>query len=159
LIDRKILDILRQIKDQEPYLRGIITSLGYKQIGVPYSRHQRIAGKSKFHIRAMIKLAIDGIVSQSVLPLRFSSYVGVVVALLTFLLMCYYFIAHLFFAASWPRGFTTTTMLLLFSISINALFLGIIGEYLARIYKQVRSRPLTIIEKSTLNREKCNGEV
>ncbi len=149
LMDRKILDILRTIKDPQPYLRGIIASLGFKQVGVPHSRNERHAGKSKFNFRSMFGLAIDGIISQSIVPLRIASYVGLGIAGFTFLLMCGYLGVHVFYNVAWPQGFTTTTLLLLFSISINALFLGIIGEYLARIYKQVRARPITLIEQST----------
>lgn len=149
LLDRCILDLLAKVKDYNPYLRGTIANFGFKQTGIPYIRQNRKAGKSKFNLSALIKLSLDGIISQSVVPLRFATYTGLTVSLLTLLGITCYLFAHWFFKASWPAGFTTLAVLILFSTCLNALFLGIIGEYLARIYNQVRTRPVAIIEKST----------
>lgn len=149
LIDRVIIEILRETSEHDIYIRGIVSSVGFKQLGIPYYRNKRVAGESKFGFYKMIGLAVDAVLSQSMLPLRLAFYVGIFVALITFILMCGYLIASIIFFDSWPRGFSTTTILILFSLSMNALFLGIIGEYLALILKQVRNRPLTIIEKST----------
>jgi glycosyltransferase involved in cell wall biosynthesis len=154
LIDRCILEQLKQINDYNPYLRGLIASFGFKQVGIPYERQKRTKGKSKFNLSKLIELAVDGIISQSIAPLRFATYIGLIVSLSTFIGICVYTIAHLFFNTQWPAGFATTTILILFSLSLNALFLGIIGEYLARIYHQVRTRPLVIFEKSTTDLNK-----
>jgi len=149
LLDKCILDQLQQIHDYKPYLRGIIASLGFAQVGIPYDRRERQRGKSKFPLRAMFNLAIDGIISQSIMPLRLATYTGLTVSFLTILGIIGYGVVHLIHHDAWPAGFTTTTILLLFSLSLNSLFLGIIGEYLGRIYHQVKQRPLVIIEKST----------
>ncbi|MCR9191821.1 MAG: glycosyltransferase family 2 protein [Gammaproteobacteria bacterium] len=149
LIDRCIIDLLRNVNDHNPYLRGLISNFGFKQIGIPYVRNKRVAGKSKFNFFAMLRLAIDGIVSQSAIPLRFATYTGIIISLLTVFGIAGYLIGKTLFGATWPAGFTTTTILILLSLFLNAMFLGIIGEYLARIYNQVRVRPLSIIEKST----------
>jgi dolichol-phosphate mannosyltransferase len=82
-----------------------------------------------------------------VVPLRIATYLGLAVSLLTFLAIVGYTVGRLFFGADWPPGFATIIILILGSLSLNALFLGIIGEYLGRIYKQVKRRPLTIIER------------
>lgn len=147
LLDRKILDQLQELEDQQPYLRGTIASLGYHQVGIEYDRAARQRGKTKFSVSALFGLAVDGILNHSIMPLRFASYVGITVSLLTILSIFGYGIGRFVFGADWPRGFATTTVLLLGSISLNALFLGIIGEYLGRIYQQVKPRPISIIEE------------
>ncbi|MGB6976533.1 MAG: glycosyltransferase family 2 protein [Gammaproteobacteria bacterium] len=151
LIDRCILEQLKQVDDYRPYLRGLIAGFGFKQVGIPYERKERAYGKSKFNLRKLFELAVDGVISQSVAPLRFATYTGLVISFITFVGICVYAVKHFFFKAQWPAGFATTTMLILFSLSLNALFLGIIGEYIARIYHQVRKRPLVIFDKSTDN--------
>jgi dolichol-phosphate mannosyltransferase len=92
-------------------------------------------------------MGIDGIVSHTTLPLRIASLLGMSLAVFTLLLMLVYVTGKLFFGMDWPDGFTTTVILVLFGIAVNAVFLGIIGEYLSRIYQQLRGHPLTVIEK------------
>jgi polyisoprenyl-phosphate glycosyltransferase len=147
LVDRRILDELRQIDDYQPYLRGAIASLGFRQIGIPYDRIERARGASKFSVRDLVGLALDGIFNHSVVPLRIATFTGLIVSVVTFLGLGFYAIDRLAFGRNWPPGFATTISLILLTLSLNALFLGIIGEYLARIYKQVKKRPLTIIER------------
>lgn len=147
LIDRCIIEALREAPTSHPYLRGQIAGLGFRQVGIPYRRDERRYGRSKFPLRAMLALAVDGIVSQSIVPLRISTYLGLLMAVVTVLAIIGYTGARLFFAVDWPPGFTTLTVLLLLSISLNGLFLGIIGEYLARIYHQVSKRHSVIEER------------
>jgi glycosyltransferase involved in cell wall biosynthesis len=148
LIDRKILDLLSLTQHQQPYLRGIIANFGFRQVGIPYKRAARARGESKFRLGQYFQLAIDGIASQSVVPLRLATYTGLLISLATILGIFGYTIGHFLFGAEWPPGFATTTILILTGISLNAMFLGIIGEYLARIYRQSMPEPLTIIEAS-----------
>jgi len=147
LVDRQLLDVLRRIKDNRPYLRGTLATLGFQQKGIPYERQLRERGKSKFSLGDLVGLALDGILSHSIVPLRVATFTGLVVALLTLVAVVGYVIGRLVFGAKWPAGFATTTILILFSVSLNAVFLGIIGEYVGRIYHQARRRPLTIIEE------------
>jgi len=147
LLDRCVLDELMRFEDYQPYLRGTIASLGFNQIGVPYDRDERRRGKSKFAFRQLVGLAVSGILNHSIVPLRMATYLGLGVSLITLLATLAYFISRLLFGNSWPPGFATLVVLILGSVSLNALFLGIIGEYLGRIYQQVRKRPLTIIER------------
>ncbi len=149
LIDRCIIDVLARTPASSPYLRGEIARMGFAQTGIPYDRAKRQFGRSKFPLRAMMGLAIDGIISQSIVPLRLATYTGLVMSLLTFLAIIGYVVTRVFFDVDWPPGFTTITVLVLLSISLNALFLGIIGEYLARIYRQVSSHH-TVIEEQRL---------
>jgi polyisoprenyl-phosphate glycosyltransferase len=147
LVDRLVLEELKKIEDYQPYLRGTIATIGFKQIGIPYHRNERTRGKSKFSWGDLIGLAMDGILNHSVVPLRIATYTGLVVSLLTSLGILVYLGGRLFFARNWPAGFATTTVLILLSLSLNALFLGVIGEYMGRIYKQVKKRPLVIVEE------------
>ncbi len=150
LVDRSVLDMLRTVDDRQPYVRGLISEFASNQIGIHYPRNKREFGESKFPLRQLTKMALDGIFSYSTTPLRVASYLGIFIALFTTIMLSVYIVLRVFFAHSWPLGFTTITVLILFGISINALFLGIIGEYVGRIFNQIRKRPLVIIEK-TLN--------
>jgi len=154
LIDRCIIDVLMKLNDNQPYLRGTITRIGFKQIGISYSRDERKHGESKFSFNEMLRLAIDGITSQSVIPLRFATYTGIGIFLLMFFGTIFAIIAKYTSGSEWPAGFATIIVLILFSIGLNALFLGVIGEYLGRIYKQVKPEPITIVEKKLgINKE------
>ncbi len=148
LIDRSILDQLRRIDDASPYTRGLTSLLASNQTGVPYDRAVREKGQSKFPLVKLIGLAIDGFVAHSTAPLRMASFIGLLIALMTALASVFYLLGRLFFGMEWPEGFATTTILILFGISLNAVFLGVIGEYVGRIYEQVRLRPTTVIERS-----------
>ncbi|MFL0357258.1 glycosyltransferase family 2 protein [Erythrobacter sp. GH1-10] len=147
LCDRVILNELRKVDDTAPYLRGLISSMGFSQIGFEYDRADRIAGESKFPLRSMVSLAIDGLLNHSMLPLRLASYAGLFIGFLSLLLTFGYLIGRLLFGQAWPAGFATTTILLLMSISINAMFMGILGEYIGRLFIQSRSDADPIIEK------------
>lgn len=147
LVDRAVLDELHAIDDNTPYLRGLISTMGFRQIGFDYDRAARVAGTSKFSLWPMVRLALDGIMNHSLVPLRIASMVSMVVGLLTFVAIAFYIFGRFLLGTEWPAGFATTTVLLLLSITLNAMFLGIIGEYLGRIYVQVKRRPLVIVER------------
>ncbi|MCW5772526.1 MAG: glycosyltransferase family 2 protein [Rhodospirillaceae bacterium] len=146
LVDRRVLDQLRFVRDQQPYVRGLIATMGFRQIGIPYDRSARARGKSKFKLRHLIGLAFDGILHHSVVPLRLATGIGLAAFAATFLGILYYVVARLVFGAEWPQGWTTLAILVLFSIGLNALLLGIIGEYIGRIFKNVKAMPLVIVE-------------
>lgn len=148
LVDGRILAELRKVEDTSPYLRGLISSMGFSQVGFEYDREARTAGESKFPFRTMLALAVDGVLNHSLIPLRLASAVGLLVGTVTFFLLFIYLIGKLVFGQDWPAGFATTTMLLLMSITLNAMFLGIIGEYVGRIFMQAKRRPTPIIETS-----------
>lgn len=158
LVDRSILDQLHHINDYKPYVRGLISEIARNQKGIHYQRQKREFGDSKFPFRQLVKLATEGVYSSSTTPLRMANYFGISIAFLTVFLIIFYVIFHVFFNKSIPAGFTTTTILILFGISINALLLGIIGEYIGRIYHQLRIRPLVVVAKS-LNIDQENIEL
>src|SRR6266851_5926525 len=148
LIDRKILDHLRRTPDLHPYVRGLIASLATNETGIPYDRSGRARGRSKFPLIKLVGFGLDGIISHSILPLRLASYVGLALSLVTFFLSLFYVVSALMFGADWPKGFATTTVLILLGMSLNAIFMGVLGEYISRIYQQVRQRPLALIERT-----------
>jgi dolichol-phosphate mannosyltransferase len=158
LVSRKIVDLIGQVDDYHPYLRGLIASFGFDQVGIPYDRAPRTRGESKFSFLRLLALAVDGILVHSVIPLRIATVVGLLMALVMFLGVIIYVGSRLLFAHDWPDGFATTTVLLLLGIILNGLFLGIVGEYLGRMYQQVKKRPVTIIEKETLRIGSPSGE-
>lgn len=147
LISRRVIEELRSIDDSKPYLRGTIATLGFKQVGVDYDRRARVIGNTKFSIYDNVMLALDGIVNQSVVPLRVATYIGVTVSFLTVIAILGYLVAYFTTGFRAPAGFTTTTVLILGSLSINAMLLGILGEYLGRMYLQMKKTSLSIVER------------
>jgi glycosyltransferase involved in cell wall biosynthesis len=144
LVDRCVIDLLHEYRDESPYLRGYIASLGYRQIGVAYDRAERRSGRSAFGFGSLITLALDGIVSHSIAPLRLASFVGFSLSIAAVLAIGVYLVRY---QTNWPAGFATLAILMLISLAMNALFLGIIGEYIGRMYRQVKAGPLTIVDR------------
>ncbi|HWT99118.1 MAG TPA: glycosyltransferase family 2 protein [Terriglobales bacterium] len=148
LIDRRVLDVVTRINDTQPYLRGVIAGAGFAQTGVTYDRDERRAGKSKFGFQDLVGLALDAIANHSIVPLKLASLMGLSITLISLLGFFYYLFTSLFMGSSWPRGFATLILVLLFLSGMNALFLGVIGEYLGRIYHQIKVRPNAIVENA-----------
>lgn len=146
LIDRSVIDRLKELNDYNPYVRGVVSSFAARETGIPYDRAPRLHGRSKFPLRKLVGFALDGIIGHSVLPLRLASYAGLAISVFVFFLGLFYVFEALLFRHSWPSGFATLIVVMLFGISLNAIFLGIIGEYVSRIYQQVRFRPLVTVE-------------
>ncbi len=146
LVDRCVIDELGRMEDYHPYLRGAIAAMGFEQVGIAYDRSERQHGESKFPLSKLVALAIDGILNHSVVPLRLATYTGLVVSVATLVMLVATVVGRLLYGGAWPAGFATLTVLILLSLSLNALFLGVIGEYLGRIYQQVKRRSLTIVE-------------
>ena len=115
-------------------------------MGFDYDRAARAAGQSKFPFRAMLGLAVDGLVNHSLLPLRLASTVSLLAGLFTFLVLLGYLVGKLLFGQEWPPGFATLVVLLLMSMTLNAMFLGILGEYIGRIFLQTKNINAPIVE-------------
>ncbi|MGZ3218268.1 glycosyltransferase family 2 protein [Paracoccus sp. T5] len=150
LTDRRLLEQIRLREDRSPYMRGMISAMGFSQVGLEYDRAPRMAGTSKFPLRAMMSLAVDGMVNHSLVPLRLASTTSILVGLLTFLVLLGYLIGKLILGQEWPPGFATLVILLLMSITLNAMFLGIVGEYVGRIFLQTKNINAPIVQ-ATLN--------
>jgi glycosyltransferase involved in cell wall biosynthesis len=148
LVDRQVIEVLRADGDVHPYIRGRIAAMGFTQTGVPYDRAARQAGKTKFAFFSMVQLAIDGITSHSAKPLRLATYLGIGTMAASFFTVLIYLSARLIFGADWPAGFATLVVMVLFFSGLNSLLLGLMGEYVARIFEQLKQSPDTLIEAS-----------
>lgn len=149
LVDRKVIDALQRYRSSNPYLRGLIAGMGFKQIGVPYARAARVAGTSKFGVYQLVKLGLTGVFNHSVLPLRMATYGGLFLLGLSALGAVYYVVLRVV-RPDLPRGLASIHILVLFGIGFQSLLLGILGEYLLRIYLILRAEPVAIAEE-TLN--------
>ena len=146
LISRRVIEELRRIDEPKPYLRGTIATLGFRQTGIDYARRARVVGSSKFSFYDNVMLALDGLLNQSVVPLRLATYVGLLVAVGTVVASAGYITAYFVTGFRAPAGFTTITVLILGSLGVNAMLLGIVGEYLGRMYLQMKNRSISIVE-------------
>lgn len=151
LISRSVCDVLRRMRERNRFVRGMVSWIGFKQIGIPFIREERFAGETKYTFSKMIKFSLDGIVSFSTKPLKFTVHLGFALAVLSFLYACYLVINKLFFS-NVVEGWTSIVVILLFIGGIQMIALGIIGEYIARIYDESKDRPL-YISKELINFE------
>lgn len=144
LLDKKIVDILAGMPEKDPFLRGLRSWVGYSQIGVEYDRKERHSGKSKYNFFRLLKLALDGILSFSNIPLRLAAFLGFVVSGISVVQIIVLFIKRL------PvPGTTAIAVIVLFLGGVQLISIGIIGEYLGRIYEESKNRPLFIIKNKT----------
>ena len=147
LIDRVVIEDLRQVRDDAPYIRGTIAQLGYQQIGIPYDREQRRRGSSKFHLLALIRFAVDGVCGQSTKPLELITLLGTIFSIFSLLGALFYFAWYFFVMRKPPAGFTTLVILILLSTSVQTAFIGLLGEYIGRIFRNTRHIPSPIIDQ------------
>lgn len=148
IIDKQVAGYLKKINDPNPYLRGYISSLGFKHTGIPYERNERKNGKSKFTYKKLTELALDGILSHSILPLQISSICGLIMSFLFFILFFGYLIASFFIKQEWPKGFATLALLSLLQASLCFTFIGVLGEYVGRIFRMLKKPDPIIVEES-----------
>lgn len=147
LIDRKVIDVLLKTKTANPYLRGMIAGIGFNQTGITYDRDARVAGESKFNISRLIRLGLTAVLNHSTVPLRTASFVGVLILAGSVLGALYYTLLR-FTHPDLPQGLASIHILVLFGIGLNSFLLGIIGEYLLRIYLVLRADPVAVVQKS-----------
>jgi dolichol-phosphate mannosyltransferase len=146
LLDRRAVDALLQMPERHRLLRGMSSWIGFRQIGIRYRRHERFAGETKYPLKKMMALAIDGIVSFSTLPLRFVALIGFLSAALAFFGIVYSLAVRLF-THEWVRGWAISFIGMLFMSGVQLLSLGILGEYVARIYTESKQRPLFLLRE------------
>ncbi len=147
LMDRKVVNALKTMREKHRFMRGLSVWVGFRQTGVPYVRAERYAGETKYPLKKMLKFALDGITSFSYLPLQLATYVGFIAAGLSILGIIVAVILRLFGHAA-LQGQATTLVSVLFLGGVQLIFLGIIGEYLGRIYDEVKGRPLYIVSET-----------
>jgi len=147
LMDRKVVNALKSMREQKRFMRGLSVWVGFKQTGITYKRDARKAGETKYPVRKMIRFALDGITAFSYLPLQLASYMGFIIACIVGLAAIIAVILRVsnLIGPDVLKGQTTTLVAVLFLGGVQLIFLGIIGEYLGRIYDEVKRRPLYIV--------------
>ena len=147
LISAKVLEAFSDFKEVNLFLRGMIPLVGFKSDSVYYERHERLAGESHYPLSKMLSLAFDGITSLSIRPIRFITAVGVAVAFLSFIGVLYTLISK--FRGHTVDGWTSTTCILCFVSGVQLISLGVIGEYIGKIYLETKQRPRYIVSEKT----------
>jgi len=140
LMDRRVVDEINRMPEHNRFIRGLRGWVGFRQTGVSYERHARAGGVSKYNFRKLVKLAFDGLVSFSAVPLRIASWLGVLAAALGFIYLLYALAARVT-GASIPEGWTSTVITVLFLGGTQLMVLGILGDYIGRIFDEVKGRP------------------
>ncbi len=148
LIDRKVIADYQKLTEKEPFVRGLITWLGYNQIGIEYERDQRAAGKTKYPISKMFRLAMRAITSFTDKPLRLATKMGLWIFLGTSIGILWIIIVRLFFESAVVPGWASVLLVIFLIGGIQMLFMGIIGTYLARVYEEVRNRPRYLVSNA-----------
>jgi polyisoprenyl-phosphate glycosyltransferase len=149
LMDRKIVDLLNSMPERNRYVRGLRAWLGFKQTAIRFDRPARFAGETKYPFRRMVGLAVDGILSLSKAPLRLAMYFGFFASAVSFGLLVFFIIERLFGDGDLARGWASTIVVILFLGGVQLICLGVIGEFIGRIYDEVKQRPLYIVGRST----------
>src|SRR3989344_811270 len=147
LLDRKVVEVMKRMPERSRYLRGLRAWSGFRSIGIEYDRNARAAGESKYTLKKMIDLAASGIIGFSTVPLRIATYIGMFMALASVLGGMFVFFQWLI---GWPglvRGWASLMIGFFFVSGIQLFILGVMGEYIGRIYREVQARPLYIIGK------------
>ena len=147
LIDRSVIDILNSMPERTRYLRGLRSWVGFNQTAVPFNRDSRFAGEVKYTFRKSFKLAMNGIVSFSQVPLRLSTYVGLFAALVSLFMALLILYWRIFVPNSPLTGFTMILVAVFFLGAVQLVCIGILGEYIGRIYEEVKGRPLYTISE------------
>jgi len=146
LISRRVVDLLRRMPEHHRYLRGLRSWVGFRQVGIPVERAERHSGRSKYGMLKLLKLASDGIFAFSIVPLRAAALLGTLAISLSALFAVYSLFAKVFLSQT-PKGFTALVFLITFLSGVLLLFLGIIGEYVGRIYEEIKARPTYVVNK------------
>jgi polyisoprenyl-phosphate glycosyltransferase len=146
LMSRRVVDEIRRMPEHHRYLRGMRSWVGLRQTGISVEREQRHSGKSKYSLLRLMQLATDGLFAFSVVPIRAAALLGVVAIAVSFLYV-FYALYYRFFLNQSPQGFTALIAAITFLSGVLLFFLGVIGEYVGRIYEETKGRPIYIIDR------------
>ncbi|MCU6779085.1 glycosyltransferase family 2 protein [Phocaeicola fibrisolvens] len=146
LLDRCCIEALKSLRESERYTKGMFCWIGFKKTSVDFEQKDRVAGKSTWNYWSLFNLAIEGITSFTTTPLRFSSILGFIIAIFSFVLMLFHFIKALIWGDP-IQGFPTLVVLILFLGGIQLLSIGILGEYLGRVFNESKHRPVYIVRE------------
>jgi polyisoprenyl-phosphate glycosyltransferase len=144
LMSRRVVDALKTIRERHRFIRGLVSWVGYPQSAIEYDRDSRFSGDSKYPVSKMLRFAIDGITSFSDVPLRFASYFGFIVSGIAFVVAIAEIGLRIFTGYNLP-GYTSTIFAILFLGGVQLIGIGILGEYIGRIYEEIKGRPLYLI--------------
>ncbi len=147
LMDRRVVEVIKHLPERMRFVRGLRSFVGFRQIGLPYERAGREAGGSKYSLRALVGLAIDGLISFSSYPLRLVTYLGLATISLAFVLLAWV-LFDAWGSQTAPAGWASTIVVVLFMASVHLFSLGIIGEYIRLIFLEVKKRPTYIVDSS-----------
>lgn len=145
LISRRVANQLKELREKDRFVRGLVSWIGYRQTGVIYHREARFAGETKYPYSKMVKFALDGVTSFSTVPLKLASWLGYAASALAFLYLMGVFIQKL--SGITVQGWATTMVAILFIGGVQLICLGIIGEYLGRVFNETKPRPLYVVEE------------
>lgn len=146
LLDRKVVDVLLAMPERDRFLRGMVSWIGFKQVAVIYDREPRRAGESKYPFMKMLRFAVDSVISFSFVPLRLAIWVGCGAILASFGGIVYALAIRLY-TTTWVRGWASIFTAVLFLGGVQLITLGIVGEYVGRIYAEVKLRPLYVVRE------------
>ena len=158
LIDRKVCDAIKKIKEKNRYIRGLVSWVGFKQTGVEYVREKRFAGVTKYPLAKMIKFAMDGITSFSYKPLKLAAHLGFFISALSFVYLIVVLYQRLF-AHSTMAGWASMVAVMLFSQGIVLMVLGLMGEYIGRIFEEIKGRPIYIVDEIVNDSPEGDNEI
>ncbi len=147
LMDRKVYEELSRINERNPFVRGLVSWIGFKQTGIYYERQERFAGQTHYPLRKMIRFALDGITSFSFIPLQMATCLGFFVSFMSFIGIIVFLCLKIFTSVVVP-GMAAIIISILFMGGVQLITLGIMGEYLGRIFDEVKQRPLYIVKKT-----------
>lgn len=146
LMGRNVVDTLRAMPERDRFVRGMVSWVGFRQVALPYKRAERFAGTSKYPLMKMLRFATDGILSFSTKPLQMSVAFGVTCAALALLGILYALILRIF-TNIWVEGWTALMIAVLFIGGVQLITVGILGEYVGRIYNEIKHRPLYVVQE------------
>jgi polyisoprenyl-phosphate glycosyltransferase len=147
LMSRRVVVALRDSRERHRFIRGLVSWVGFRQTGIEYDRAERHSGESKYPVSKMLKFAIDGITAFSEIPLRLATWFGFVVSVLAFLVGVYEVALRIFTGYNFP-GYTSTIVAILFLGGVQLITIGILGEYIGRIYDEIKGRPLYLVAEN-----------
>lgn len=159
LMDRKVVDAVKSMPEHTRFIRGMVSWVGFKQTGVEYARAQRHTGETKYPFKKMLRFAWDGITGFSYFPLQLATYLGFLIAGLSLLGILVVIYLRAFTEVEPLEGQATTLVTVLFLGGVQLISLGIIGEYLGRIYNEVKQRPLYIVRSTKGIEQSAKGAV
>lgn len=143
VMDRRVVDQINAMPEHNRFVRGLRGWVGFSQLGLPYDRHARAAGEPKYNVRRLMKLAFDGLISFSSVPLKLATWLGALASGLCLLLIIWALISVMFYDRT-PQGWASLAILILFFSGVQLIVLGIIGEYVGRVFEEVKNRPLYV---------------